>query len=168
VHRSLLALALFLAACPAPTDDDDSAASDDDDSTPEPTEGTLSLSFRIDEDWYDAMDEPAIGPFWGTIFDSEDVTGVGPCDEAREYGDVYVELVDLTDGDFTSEVLFTTDLLPATWVTILGFMDSDGNSTKEDNGPDDGDPVTLPNSNEFLVVAGEDTPAEVYFGFLNP
>ncbi len=171
MHRLCLLLALILLpACAAPSgnDDDDSAAADDDDSTPEPTEGRLVISFRIDEDWFNAMDEPAIGPFAGTIFDSEDVTGVGPDDEAREYGDVYVKEVDLTDGDFTTEVLVTTDLLPATWVTILGFLDSDGNSTPEDGGPDDGDPVTLPNSNEFLVVAGEDTAAEVYFGFLNP
>jgi hypothetical protein len=168
----LLGAALALAGCPTDTsDDDDSGAGDDDDSTPEATEGTLSVSFRIDEDWFDRLvdnGDTAIGPFWGSIYDSEDVTGVGPKDDPRQYGDVYVEEVDLTDGDFTTDVLFTTELLPATWVTILGFVDVDGNSVEDDRDPDTGDPVTLPNANEFLVVAGEETPAEVYFGFLNP
>ena len=163
-----LAIAVALLGCPsAETDDDDSAASpDDDDSTPEPTEGTLAVSFNINEIRAGQMDEPAVGPFWGTIYDTDDVLGTGPKDDAREYGSIYVEVVDLTDGTFTSPVLHTTALLPTTWVTIFGFMDSDGNSVEDDRSPDDADPVTLPNQNEFLVVAGEETAAEVHFGLL--
>lgn len=168
VLRLALILGIVLAGCTPTGDDDDSSVSDDDDSTPEPTTGTLAVSFRIDKDWRDNMDEPAVGSFWGTIFDSDDVTGLGPKEKARAYGDIFVADIDLSD-EHISAVLHTTDELPATWVTILGFMDSDGNSVEDDRDPDDGDPVTRPTAdNEFLVVAGEETPAEVVFNFLNP
>ncbi|MCO4772671.1 MAG: hypothetical protein KDA24_21750, partial [Deltaproteobacteria bacterium] len=139
---------------------------DDDDSADAGT-GTLAVSFRIDEDWADAMDEPAIGSFRATIYYSDEVTGLGPDDGATELADIFVDVVDMTGADRTTGVLHTTEELPATWVTILGFVDSDANSS-EPHGPDDGDPVTLPNQNEFLVVTGAETPAEVLFDFLNP
>ena len=159
----LLLLALLLAGCP-PTDDDDSAVDDDDASE----EGTLAVSFRIDADWADAMDEPAIGSFYGSIYRSEEVTALGPDDGAEALGDVYVETVDMTGETLTTEVLFTTAPLPSGWVVILGFVDSDGNSVEDDRSPDDGDPVTLPNDNQFEVLGGGETPAEVLFDFLNP
>ncbi len=167
---ALLLSSLLIGCTPAPAgDDDDSAVANDDDSAP--TEGTLAVSFAIDEDWYDRVvnnGDPVVGPFWATIFDADDVTGVGPEDGAREYGDVYVEEVDLSVRGEATGVLFITKPLPATWVTILGFMDVDGNSVEDDRDPDEGDPVTLPNRNEFEVLAGEEAPAEVFFNFLNP
>ncbi len=128
--------------------------------------GTLALSFAIDDDYFDAMEEPATGPFRATIYNADDVSGIGPADGAREYGDIVVDTVDLTTGEPTA-VLLVTDPMPNVWVTILGFMDSDGNSV-EPHGPDRKDPVTLPNDNEFLVVHDAETPAQVFFGLLNP
>ncbi len=167
LHLLLFAMAAaLLAGCPPVGDDDDSAAGDDDDAAP--TTGTLAVSFRIDEDWAAEMDEPAIGGFWGSIYLSEQVSGIGPDDDAEVLGDIHVETVDMTGDDFTTGVLHVTDELPAGWVVILGFVDSDGNSTEDDRGPEDGDPVTLPNDNQFEVIAGEESPAEVFFNFLNP
>jgi hypothetical protein len=158
-------LPVLVIGCPATGADDDDSVADDDDAAA--TEGTLAVSFRIEADWADVMDEPAVGPFWGSIYLSEEVTALGPNDDAVALGSIYVEIVDLTGPDLTSPVLFTTDPLPAEWVVILGFMDSDGNSIEDDRDPDQRDPVTLPNDNQFLVIAGEETPAEVLFGFLN-
>jgi len=158
----LVALAALTAAC-GPSDDDDSAPAE----VP-PTHGTLAVSFALDEDYAAEMDEPAIGSFWGSIYDAEQVSGIGPDDDAVELGSIYVELVDLTNPELTSAVLFVTEPLEARWVTILGFLDSDANSLEDDRDPDDGDPVTLPHQNEHLVVAGEEIAAEVFFGFLNP
>ena len=166
--RFLALLLLLTPGCPAQGDDDDSSvAGDDDDATGEGT-GALALTFRIDEDWAAAMDEPAMGPFRATIYFSDQVTGIGPDDGATELESVFVETVDMTGADFSTGVLYTTGQLPATWVTVLGYVDSDLSSTGPDYGPDDGDPVTLPNDNEFLVVAGETTEVEVLFDFLNP
>lgn len=135
---------------------------------PVPTEGTLAFTFRIDTDWMDAMEEPPVGSFWGDIFLSSQVTGAGPDEGAEVLGSIYVELVDLTPDGGPSEVLFTSEALPVGEVTVLGFLDSDANSTEDDRGPDDKDPVTLPNDNEFDVVGGEETVAEIFFGLLNP
>ncbi len=150
-----------------PADDDDSAvAADDDDSGP--AMGTLALSFRLDPDWAEGMDEPAVGAFYGSIFLSSQVSGIGPEDDAVNLGSADVKLVDLTGEDLSTGVLVVTEPLPAEWVVVLGFLDSDGNSVEDDRDPDENDPVTLPNDNQFLVVEGEETEAEVFFGFLNP
>jgi len=129
--------------------------------------GTLALSFRIDDDYRDVMQEPALGPFWGSVYLADEVTGIGPDDGALPLAHIHVAEIDLT-GEPVSAALFVTDPLPNDWVTILGFMDSDSNAVPGDEDPDSKDPVTLPNENEFLVVKDAETPAEVFFGFLNP
>ena len=159
-----LLLALLLAACP--TADDDDGQRDDDDSAEAPTQGTLAISFRIDEDWAAAMDEPALGPFRATIFRTDEVSGVGPDDGAQELESIFVQEVDLTGSGLSSPTLYVTGELNAGWVTVLGFLDSDSNSV-EPHRPDEGDPVTLPNDNAFEVIGGEETPVEVLFDFLN-
>ena len=165
--RALLMTLLLLAGCPtAGSDDDDSSVASDDDDTTDGT-GTLAISFRIDADWADAMDEPAIGPFRASIYLTDEVSGIGPDEGAEALADIFVDEVDLTGEDLSTGVLHVTGALPATWVTVLGFLDSDGNSV-EPHGPDDGDPVTLPNSNAFEVLPGAETSAEVLFDFLNP
>jgi hypothetical protein len=65
-------------------------------------------------------------------------------------------------------VLFTTGALPVGEVTILGFIDSDGNADPDAPSPDAKDPVTLPSDNEFDVIGGQETTVEVYFGLINP
>ena len=129
--------------------------------------GTLSIAFEIDEDWRDNMDEPAIGEFRGSIYLADDVSGIGPKEGAKKLADVAVAKVDLTKS-LQTKALVTIDSLPADWVTILGFLDSDANAEKKSPRPDDGDPVTLPGENEFEVIEDEVTEVRVFFGFLNP
>ncbi len=140
---------------------------DDTGEAPAPTEGQLALRFRIDTDYQAAMNEPAIGPFRGSFWRADEVTGLGPNEGAEPLGDIDVPAVDLVAANPT-EVLFTSGPLPAISVIALGFLDSDGNADPEDAGPDSKDPVTLPNQNLFVVVAGETAEVTVVFGFLNP
>lgn len=152
-------LLLLLACTSAP---DDSVV---DTGPPEP--GTLSLRFGIDSDHLERMQEEPVGAFYGSFWRGDQVDGAGPFDDAESLGDVYVEQVDFRDGVVT-EVLFVSAELPAIEVVVLGFMDSDANSTEESRRPDDKDPVTLPADNDFDVVSGQDTVVEVFFGLLNP
>ena len=138
------------------------------DTTGDPTEGTLAITFAMDADFIDIMDEAPVGPFWGTIYAADQVTGIGPDDDAVEYGSIYVETVDLSPDGATTAVLFTTDALPVMEVVILGFVDSDGNADPDSPGPDTRDPVTLPADNDFDVIGGLETTIEVYFGLINP
>jgi len=130
-------------------------------------EGTLALSFAIHPDWHDAMDEPAVGTFYGSFWRGDEVTGVGPDDGAEDLGGIVVEGIDLTSGEPT-DVLFVSEALPAIEVVVLGFLDSDENADPNDPDPDDKDPVTLPSDNDFDLVADTELQAEVYFAFLNP
>lgn len=131
-------------------------------------EGVVALTFAMDADYIDVMDEPPVGRFWGTIWRGEDVTGVGPNDGAEGIGDVYIETLDLTPSGEPTEPLFTSAALPAGGICVLGFLDSDANADSESPGPDKRDPVTLPADNRFDVVADQTTTIQVYFGFLNP
>ncbi len=132
-----------------------------------PTEGTLALTFAMDPDYIEIMDEEPVGRFWGSFWKDEEVTGAGPDEGAESLGDIYVESVDLAPDGGPTEVLFTSDALSGA-VVVLGFVDSDGNADPKAPDPDDKDPVTLPGDNEFEVVPGEETVIQVYFGFLNP
>lgn len=160
----LLALAL---ACTGADKTDDSTTDDSVPADTDPGVGILALTFNIDEDHRAVMEEPCVGSFYGTIWRGDEVTGAGPDDGAVGLEDVFVETVDLTSGGPTT-VLYTTGELPGIEVVILGFLDSDANSTEEGRRPDNKDPVTLPNDNDFDVVADTTTEAEVYFGLLNP
>lgn len=167
-----LGLILTLTACTGKPDTaaGDSAATDSGGSTGGeeggPVTGRLALTFAIDTDYRDLMEEEAIGPFWGSFYDAEDVTGVGPNEGAQSLGSIHVEEVDVR-GDATG-VLFTSEDLTAEKIVVLGFLDSDGNAVPGDEGPDDKDPVTLPGENRFTLVEGETTEIQVFFGLLNP
>ena len=157
---------LFVMACSGAESAGDSGAAGDGGASAGP--GTLAVSFAIDLDYRDVMDEPAVGPFWGTIYLADDVSGVGPVDGAQEFGSVYVESVDLSGDAGASATLFTSDPIDATEVVILGFLDSDGNADTAAPDPDDRDPVTLPADNKFTVVPDATTDVQVWLGFLNP
>ncbi len=150
---------LFLLACTGDTTTVDSNP---------PTEGTLALSFRLDDDWIPEMDEDPVGTFIGSFWHGYDVEGTGPVEGAESLEDIRVEGVDLSDGGGPTTVLYVSGLLPAEEIVVLGFLDSDANAVEGDEGPDDGDPVTLPADNDFDVIAGAETAAEVYFDLLNP
>jgi hypothetical protein len=150
---------LFLLACTGDTTSSDSAL---------PTEGTLALSFLMDDDWIVSMDEEPIGTFYGSFWYGYDVEVTGPVEGAESLGEIEVENVDLRDGGGPTAVLFTSGPLPAEEIVVLGFLDSDNNAVAGDEGPETGDPVTLPADNDFDVVAGAETAVEIYFDFLNP
>jgi hypothetical protein len=122
----------------------------------------------MDTDYMEAMDEPAEGNFYGSLYLAEDVTGTGPLEGATVLASLDVENIVLpTDGSST-EIKITISDLPVTEVVALGFLDSDGNADVSTPNPDAKDPVTLPSDNDFDVVEDEDTTARIYFAFLNP
>lgn len=156
-------LLFLLVACTPDT------ATEEDTSPPIITsgEGVLAVTFRINTDYQDLMQEPAVGMFYGSFWYGDDVSAIGPAAGAVDLGGFEV-MVDLTDGGGPTEVLYTSDLLPAEEIVILGFLDSDGNADPVSPNPDDKDPVTLPGDNDFDVVGDAVTTVEVYFGLLNP
>ncbi len=151
----LLSALLLLLGCPVAPEDTGGAGV-----------GKLGLSFEIDPDQQDRMDEEPVGVFTGSFYLATDVTTLGPREGSVPVGAILVEEVNLTEG--STGVLFTSEDLPAQAVVVLGFLDSDDNRDPEDSDPDRRDPVTLPGQNTFLVEAGSTTEARVHFGFLNP
>jgi hypothetical protein len=125
--------------------------------------GTLSVSFDMSADYMKVMEEPPVGVFRGEVYHSEEVDGMGPLEGASALYAFEVD-VDLTPNGGPTEPLHVTDELPAGWVTILGFLDSDRSGPS----PDSKDPVTIPGENEFTVEGGAETDAVVHFGFLYP
>jgi hypothetical protein len=113
-----------------------------------------------------APEEP-VGRFFGSLFHRDDVDVQGPKDGTTEIQtfDVAVDL--RPDGGPTAPLLTTRDVEPG-WVTVLGFLDTDGNADLHDALPEGGDPCTVPDENEFEVVPAGVTPAVVRFGILYP
>ena len=98
------------------------------------------------------LEDPLVGDIHGNLFLVEDVTLTGPVDDAVEFGSVEMLAVDLEAAD-QSEPWTTPALAPGSYV-FLGFFDVDGNGS-ETFEPDPGDPVTLPVTNQFEILAGE-------------
>jgi len=149
----------------------DTAGAGDGDTAPAPTEGVLALRFAIDSDYAAQLadiGESPRGTFYGSFWRGEEVTGTGPVEGATDLGAIEVSGIDLSPDGASSAVLFTSGALPVGEVVVLGFLDTDANSTAADRGPDAKDPVTLPADNDFDVVGGETTEARVFFGLLNP
>jgi len=165
--KNIIPILLLASACAGSSETTDDT--DTTDTTPAGSgTGVLAIRFTIDEDWKAAMQEPAVGRFWGELYNSDDVTGIGPNEGAVAYESIYIASVDLTADLGPTEVLFTSGPLPIGYATVLGFMDSDGNATDEAANPDSKDPVTLPNENEFEVLEDVTTEVDVFLGFLNP
>ena len=170
MKRLLHAVLLATLGCSSPEADDTAASGTGGDTasgSAGPPTGRLALTFGIDADYRDLMEEPATGPFWGSFYDADDVTGAGPSEGAEALGSIAVASIDLT-GEQPTEVLFTSDQLTAEKVVVLGFMDSDGNADPDAPGPDEKDPVTVPGDNRFTIIDGETTEVQVYFGLLRP
>jgi hypothetical protein len=163
----MLALLLPLLACSgAPADDSGDTAADTDGADPTGP-GTLALSFRMDDDYLATIAEngqSAAGVFGGSIFAEADASGVGPNEGAVPLLDVSVA-VDLTADGGPTGVLHVTDPLDAQIVWVLGCLDID---VPADGCGDVGDPITIPNENKVQVLAGTETPFEVYFGMIRP
>ena len=159
-------LFLVLAAC-TPSDGADTGAGQAAAETT-PAEGALALTFAMDTDYMDLMQEEPTGSFHGAFWRGDEVSSIGPEDGAESLGSIFVEGIVLPADGSPTTILFTQEGLPAEEVVVLGFLDSDGNADPEDPSPDAKDPVTLPSDNDFDVIGGETTEARVFFGFLNP
>lgn len=111
------------------------------------------------------LHDPLMGPVYGQLFKSSEVTLTGPIDGAMEYGSIEVASVDLTTAQ--SAGMFVTDVLPPNDYTFLGFFDVDNNGMT-DRSPDAGDPVTIPTTNTFTITGQETAPVEltVMFDFI--
>ena|GEM_PF-5400793 len=132
-----------------------------------PVTGQLSIRYSIDSDLIDGMEEPARGVFYGEIFDAEDVTALGP-DPGAEALDGIEHALDLGDGTVPTELLYTSIPLQNTKVVIVGFLDSDENAGDLGMSQDAGDPIALPEDNEFDVVMERSTAVTVHLGMLHP
>lgn len=159
---------LLACASPEPAETDTDADTDSDSvaaTCAEATaEGTLALSFRMDAAYLGTFDdgEDAIGPFYGSIYRGEDVTGIGPDEGAEPLADIEVVELDLREDGGPSPVLWVSGPLPACTVSVLGCLDSDA------NGCDAGDMVTMPNDNFAGVSPDAETAFEVFLGIRNP
>lgn len=142
-----LVLAVSLMGCT------DTSVADADDTDVVPTTGDALLTFTVTNGVKASPNlvDPLVGRVHGNLFLTPDVTLSGPIDGAEEFGAMELD-VDLS-VDEVSVATFTTDQLgPATY-TWLGFFDLDDNGANGE--PEDGDPVTLPTTNQFEIMVGE-------------
>jgi hypothetical protein len=84
------------------------------------------------------------GPIWGSVYRASDVTITGPIGDAQPVASFHFEGVDVTGGPSAMEYTIDTPLPGGQQYQILGFMDTDGNASPTDAGPDQGDPVMIP------------------------
>ena len=174
-------LVFGVAACsgsktePSETEDTGPTTTPDTDDTDPPTgsteEGvfTLAVRFAIDPDYVPSMDEPPVGRFWGDVYRTSEVSGIGPNPDAEALiGISVLDDITLPEDGSPTDVLITVEATGPNSITILGFLDSDANADVAGPGPDDKDPVTLPGDNAFDVTLGAETEVTVFFGLLNP
>ncbi|MBM4367777.1 MAG: hypothetical protein FJ102_16310 [Deltaproteobacteria bacterium] len=136
---------LLLLACTGNEPDSSDSASEDSGATL----ATLQLSFQMDDDLIEGMDEPPAGVFRGSIYREDDATAVGMNDGAESLVDFESSSLDLSDGGGPSAVAWTSEPLEPQTLWVLGCLDSDANDCEC------GDPITVPNDNKFAVVPGD-------------
>ena len=129
--------------------------------------GTALMKFAVAPSVKSSSDlkSPLRAKVRGAVFLVEDVTLTGPRKEATVFGDVTIEKVDLRTADVSAEQLVTEELAPGLY-TVLAMMDLNANANNEKPEPDSGDVVTLPFSNKFEIVAGEQTRRLVVFDLI--
>jgi hypothetical protein len=169
VIRTLLVASSLLFACDSDSEDDGEDGADASDGADESgatgtgETGTFTLDFSVANGVRanpNLMDE-LVGPVYGEVYLSTDVTLLGPAEGAVPVANVAVEDIDLTAAESKAGA-WTSDPLPPGNYIFLGAFDIDDNAAEFDGGPDTGDPVTLP-TQKFDVVAGEDTPFTIVF-----
>lgn len=139
------------------------ACSDPAPSTPAPpAKGTAALRFSASSSVRNnaALVDPLIGTVYGELYLSEDVSLTGPRDGSEVFGTVNVA-VDLVAAD-PSEAVWKSEPLEPNRYTFLGMIDVDGNKAASD-GPDSGDPVTLPITNQFEILENQETSVTALF-----
>lgn len=168
----LVAASLALVGCDSDSEDDDDGAGDSDDSGGADDEsggtgvgesGTVTLDFSVANGVRanpNLVDE-LVGPVYGELYNSVDVTLTGPVEGAVVVGNIAIDEVDLTAPESRAGTWTSEPLPPGNYI-FLGAFDIDDNAADFEGGPDSGDPVTLP-TQKFDVAAGEDTPFTVTF-----
>ena len=145
----------------ADTGSDSAADTADSADTASDEPGVLGLMFSLDVDLIPDMEEPPIGNFRGSIYAEDQASALGPIDGAVALADIEIALDFFTTSD-TTGVLWTSDPWPAQKLWVLGCLDSDGNDC------DKKDPITVPNTNKFLLAPGGETDVTVSMELLNP
>ena len=125
--------------------------------------GTVTLGFGVTNGvrMGPTLVDPLVGPVYGGIFLTSDVTLIGPAEGASPVLSMEVGHVDLLTADVATTT-WTSEPLPPGHYTFLGMLDVDDNFHETDGGPDAGDPITL-TSQSFEVVAAQDTAFMVIF-----
>lgn len=147
-------------------EDPDGAESGADDGQTMMEGGEVALRFTVPEGVRSSASlvDPLSGAVYGQLFLSADVSITGPREGAAEFGAVEVTGVDLTSAQET-EVMWTSDPIPPGMYTFLGFFDVDGNGEMTRD-PEEGDPVTLPTVNKFVIEDGMTTELTVSFDLI--
>lgn len=145
--------ALFaLFACTSPSSKDSDTGSvdtaDSADSGGDTGPGTFQLSFSMNTDLIEDMDEAPVGQFRGSVFAEEDASATGPVDGAASLADFVSDSVDLSDGG-PSTVAAEVGPLDPQVVWILGCLDTTGDDCECN------DPVTFPGENETQLSSGD-------------
>jgi len=140
-----------------------SACSDPAPANPAPATGTAALRFSASSSVRNnaALVDPLVGTVYGEIYLSEDVSLTGPRDGSPIFGTVNLA-VDLVAAD-PSEAVWTSEPLELNRYTFLGMLDVDGNKPTTNDGPDPGDPVTLPITNQFEINENQETSVTALF-----
>ena len=160
---------LLLVSCIAALgcgEDPDASESESDDEEMMMDGGDVALRFTVPEGVRSSANlvDPLSGAIYGQLFLSADVSITGPRDGAEEFGSVEVTGVDLTAAPET-EVMWTSEAIPPGMYTFLGFFDVDGNGEMT-RSPEEGDPVTLPTVNKFVIEDAVTTDLTVSFDLI--
>lgn len=110
----------------------------------EAPEGRFLIEFDVPTSVRESenLEGELVGPVWGTIWNDDNVSLLGPRDGAEPVGRFTIDELDLREGP-SAPIEIEVDL-PAGDYQILGFMDTDGNAAETDNDPDLYDPVMIP------------------------
>lgn len=152
-----LAVCLALASAGCSSSDDDEGGNQ-----PSPA-GTTVFKFSVTNtvSQSPSLTDPLSGAVYGALYLAEEVSVTGPIEGAAGAASIEVTGVDLTSATESTATWTSPELPPQTY-TFLGFFDVDGNGT-ETRDPDPGDPVTLPVTNKFDIVDGQETPMTIKF-----
>jgi hypothetical protein len=111
--------------------------------------GTMILGVDLDPDLIPGMEDPALGPFRGSVFAEADAGPFGPLEGAVSLADFTTEPIDFGADGGLKEAVHTLEGIDPQIVWILGCLDVDANDC------DPKDPVTIPNENKLQVTSGE-------------
>jgi hypothetical protein len=126
-----------------------------------PTEGTAALRFAVTKGVRQSpsLTRPLQGTVRGSLFNTEEVTVVGPIKGAKSVASVTVAGVDLRTAELSTANWTSAPILAGQY-TFLGYYDLSGMGGDE---PAAGDPVTLPTTNRMNITAGQQIDFTVAF-----